>query len=614
LVLVFVIAFAALGFATKFLQGGSGAWTGSAVLVVEDPRASALFDRTAVPQGRYVQNQVAILRSTPVAEKAAETLGAVLGSDISASEVLGASEVIASANSSEVISILFRSDSGESAVAGANAIADAYQFVRRTEAARNYQTSLERLDEFITNSDARLVELQQEIDGREVEAPFEGELQRQLNDAVRTLVELGDPRSGSLAELERTALELTTIQGEIEAVQRVLEFEPPSAELDAIRRERENLFTRIASLTQRRDEIEIDSELLGSGVLLSSLAVQATPPAKQDPSRNIILGTVFGLAIGALAAYFMALRRRTFSAATQPAVVLDAPLLAEVPHFKDERVSTLLPVVDAPNSVAAEAFRFIVAATQLRFEKSDVNGRAQSSGEPAVGAPGWIAFVSASPGDGKSVITANTALAAAGQGQRVLIVDADVGEQGLSQILVAPPHGEQTSVALPDGSTMPAEVVTGEHDGAIHLINRESLGTMDPMRFATEGLRMLAIAAQRGRYDLVCVDVPPLLHVAYANTIAGSIGSTVVVVPHGSRVSEAEEVWNLLALSHSKTLGFVYNKAPLRTDASAAGGSARSYRATLEPEEPPSRWDELVQSIPGFRGKPKAERSVGSAP
>ena len=598
LFLVFVLAFAGLGFATKYLQGESSAWTAFAVLVVEDPRASALFDPTAQPQGRYVQNQVVILRSTPVAEKAAETLNA---SGITPQDILASSEVIASSNSSEVITIVYRADSAVAAIAGANAIADAYQFVRRTEAARNYQTTLERLDEFIETSDARLSELEQEIVARELGTPFENELRKQLDEAVQQLLRLGNRSGVSPAQLESIVLELAAIQGEIDAVQRVLEFEPSSAELDGLRRERENLFGRVASLMQRRDEIEIDSELLGSGVLLSSPAVEATPPAEQNPTRNIILGTVFGMALGAVAAYFLALRRRTFTAATQPAVVLQAPLLTEVPHFKEERVSTLLPVSDAPNSVSAEAFRFILSATQLRFGTPSGGGghaRKGSMKKLPTGTPRRLAFVSASPGDGKSVVTANTALAAAGEGQRVLIVDADVGDQGLSRLLIPLWDSEPTKLTLADGSTIFADVIAGEDDGeddgAIHLINRDSLGAMGPTRFATEGLPLILSAAQSGQYDLVCVDIPPLLHVAYASTIARGVGDVVVVLRHGSRVSEAEEVKNRLALSDSSTLGYVYNMAPLRPDAGAASNSARAYRESVESQQ--------------------AERSVSSSP
>ena len=68
-----VVLFAALGYLSSMLQSSEERWSASALLVVEDPRTSALFD--TVPQsarGRYVANQVAVLRSTPVAQTASE--------------------------------------------------------------------------------------------------------------------------------------------------------------------------------------------------------------------------------------------------------------------------------------------------------------------------------------------------------------------------------------------------------------------------------------------------------------------------------------------------------------------------------------------------------------
>jgi Mrp family chromosome partitioning ATPase len=123
---------------------------------------------------------------------------------------------------------------------------------------------------------------------------------------------------------------------------------------------------------------------------------------------------------------------------------------------------------------------------------------------------------------------------------------------------------------------------------------------MGPTRFATEGLPLLLSAAQDGQYDLVCVDVPPLVHVAYANTITRAVGSSVVVLRHGSRVSEAEEVKNRLALSDSSTLGYVYNMVPLRPD---AGGSARPSGESVAQVEPESefQWQGIGRRSSGRR-------------
>ena len=50
----------------------------------------------------------------------------------------------------------------------------------------------------------------------------------------------------------------------------------------------------------------IDTELLGSGVLLFSPAATATPPVETNPLRNTLLGLIVGAALGAIAAPLLA--------------------------------------------------------------------------------------------------------------------------------------------------------------------------------------------------------------------------------------------------------------------------------------------------------------------
>ena len=50
------------------------------------------------------------------------------------------------------------------------------------------------------------------------------------------------------------------------------------------------------------------------------------------------MGALLGLLVGAGVAYWLVLRRRRFTARGEPALVLSAPLIAEVPDFAEERI------------------------------------------------------------------------------------------------------------------------------------------------------------------------------------------------------------------------------------------------------------------------------------
>ena len=100
--------------------------------------------------------------------------------------------------------------------------------------------------------------------------------------------------------------------------------------------------------------------------------------------------------------------------------ILKAPLLAAIPDFRAARLATPLPVRDAPDSDAAEAYRFALSSLETAFR----------------GTVGHIALVASSKvGQGKTTSTANLALAAASLGYKVLAIDADFGDQDLTKLL-----------------------------------------------------------------------------------------------------------------------------------------------------------------------------------
>ena len=76
-------------------------------------------------------------------------------------------------------------------------------------------------------------------------------------------------------------------------------------------------------------------------------------------------------------------------------------------------------------------------------------------------------------------------------------------------------------------------------------------------------------------YNLVVIDSPPLLHVAYASTLVRYVDRAVVVVIHGGNVARAKELADRLAFLETEVMGYVYSKAPLRDDMTRSEGSLK---------------------------------------
>ena len=77
----------------------------------------------------------------------------------------------------------------------------------------------------------------------------------------------------------------------------------------------------------------------------------------------------------------------------------------------------------------------------------------------------------------------------------------------------------------------------------------------------------------KAKYDLVLIDAPPLLRVAYATTLARLADRGMVVVAHGGDVHVAEELRDQIELVGTQPIGYVYNMAPLRAEMTLSAGS-----------------------------------------
>ena len=358
-VVIVIASFGVLGLLASGLQPLSKQWIATATLVIEDPVQSTLFEREGQQPGRYVNDQVAILHSTPVADEASRLLST--GTPpifIEAADILEATEISQDANSN-VVHVMFSADDERAAISGANAITGAYQQVRRSEVARGFQASLDQLDASIAESEAEIASLQEAIDVLRSGAVDRDQLDAQFADAVDRLASLqGTAASASPEALPAIQQEIEILVQELQALQLAMAVGAEPSGQDVLLQEQAKAIDRKSSLTARRDQLEVDLQLLGSGVLVESPAIAAEPPGSPSYIRNGILALLLGIPIAVGVAYLRALRRRTFTARSEPEIVLHVPLLAQIPEFKDERLTTALPVWDAPQSEAAEGFRF----------------------------------------------------------------------------------------------------------------------------------------------------------------------------------------------------------------------------------------------------------------
>ncbi|MCH7670411.1 MAG: CpsD/CapB family tyrosine-protein kinase, partial [Acidobacteria bacterium] len=228
----------------------------------------------------------------------------------------------------------------------------------------------------------------------------------------------------------------------------------------------------------------------------------------------------------------------------------------------------------APRSASAEAFRFAAAALDARMNADPLDHGLV------------LGVTSSSISEGKTVVAVNTAIAAAREGKRVLLIDADFGNQATTAILLpdSPPESGITEV-VEGGTAMRDAVVTIEGDGesGLHLLSRGWRETTAPEFFRLPATKAFLKRVSE-HYDLVVVDAPPLLQVAYASTIISITDKVLVVVPHRSSVTNLTELEDRLELIGSPLFGYIYNMAPLNLGMTLTEGSMKDVLGTDDTE------------------------------
>ena len=630
ILIVVIITALAIGYASV----SPVRYRATANLTVEDPRASSFFDLGGgVSPQRYVADQAAILGSTVVAARAADAedslddaqevldglnllwtrdsnlIQAVFTSDDPESAVIGAnavasaySEVRREAISASFSAALVQLDDSIAAVEAQLADLQAQIDLPITRDPSHdsldsqLSESLARLvtlqADLLNTSGARLDDLRDELDDilRQIETihslanledlrpqlardPSRNSLDSQLSESLARLVTLQTELQVALSTASGTRPddlrdELDNILPQIQILQGLTNLESQRPELAALVEEQRQTVSRKAQLLARKDELSVEARLESTGIVLYSPALFAKEVGS-DSIRIGAVGLMLGMLLAAGTAYLLALRKRTFSERGQPELVLGVPLLAEVPNFRAERIGRELPVWTHPLSVSAEAFRFIASAVDVEMEQ----------GLPAEGNGAHLVrcFIVVSPSidDGKTIVVANTALASVRQGKRVLAIDADFGHQKLSTLLAgedAPIEGLTDVVERGVPFSDVAYRVPLKEGAILDLVARGTVAVTAPDFFRSSGIGAF-FRMVKEEYDLVVIDSPPLLHVAYTSALARYADRALVVVSHNGNVTPVEELADRLAFLETEVMGYVYNKAPLRDDMTRSGGS-----------------------------------------
>jgi len=575
-----LVLFVAIGFAGLGWLYGSGneSFSATATITVKDPRTSGVFDQAFVdPPERYVLSQAEIAGSRTVAKKTVELMDAVDPSiGVTVEDLVTDLSIVAQEDSGK-ITIAYTAETESAAILVVNSVAEAYQDAAAESSESNFSAALEQLDRQIIDRQFEVNDYQQQINDLRSSDPNRLALQTELDAAIARLL-LFRPTSVNATpeESAASAAVLAEIGFQITTLQNALTVDADETAVLTLQDQQTAARGRLSDLQTRRDQLAVDAELASSGVVLYDPAEVAKPGSA---AVMLALGLIGGGILGATIALLLARRRRRFGSRSEPERVFGVRLLSDVPSFFEERIDTRLPVVEAPASASAESFRFVSAAIALQQERTLAE----------FGTYSFKTLVVASPSvtEGKTTVTANTAYAAALAGKRVLVVDADLANQELTRMLhgAAPPEHGLTDVLRGVVSLEEAIVsVSLEQAASVDLLARGNQEGRPSDFMSSE--RAAALFAHLGElYDLVLIDAPPVLQVAYATTLVRLADRTLIVVSHGQDYHGAEDLKASIDMIGTPMIGYVYNQAPLRREMALRASTLANREAELAAQE-----------------------------
>jgi capsular exopolysaccharide synthesis family protein len=320
------------------------------------------------------------------------------------------------------------------------------------------------------------------------------------------------------------------------------------------------------------------------------VTAEGLQPPRSRTARVLIaaiLGLLGGVAIALVLQRFDT-RIRTAERAEQ---AFRAPVLAEIPRIpKHEREGIV--VVEHPHSVSSEALRLLGAGLVQSPISGGLSGARRREGRREERRSKVVLVTSAAPGEGKTTLVANLAVAIAETGKKVLVLSCDFRRPAIHQLLEVPNlKGLADVLREPaSGSVLDGCVLTTRYQGVSVAPSGTSFDR--PGEVLGSDAMPLALREARARADIVLVDTAPILAASDAAHLVPGADVVVLVARAGLvTTSLAHRTREILERLQSPQVLVVLNGA-------------------LETALPPG-YREYFRRVPDL---PEDERAMGDSP
>jgi receptor protein-tyrosine kinase len=211
---------------------------------------------------------------------------------------------------------------------------------------------------------------------------------------------------------------------------------------------------------------------------------------------------------------------------------------------ENEGASAELVVAHAPFHPRAEEIRSLRTQLLIRFAQDGIKR-------------GVLAIVSPGPGEGRSYVAANLAVAFSQLGERTLLIDADMRRPRQHSIFDVPDRVGLSAV-LSGRANGNAAVEVSEF-GRLSLLPAGALPP-NPQELLSRSALAAYLQHARTAFDLVIIDTPPAKYYADAQILAFRAGAAMVLARQDqTRLTDTNSVIQELSNTGARVVGTVFN-------------------------------------------------------
>jgi capsular exopolysaccharide synthesis family protein len=258
----------------------------------------------------------------------------------------------------------------------------------------------------------------------------------------------------------------------------------------------------LASIVSRMRETSMSASIEFQNARVLDKAVRPQRASSPVVALNLALGAVGGLGLGLALAFMVAFIDDRVKSAYQVESIVGLPLIGIVPKIRKLSPANRAQVVmNKADALASEAFLTIHSNLRLKAKSRDSK---------------VMLVTSTRPGEGKSFVASNTALAFAKHGERVVIVDCDLRKPNIHNVL-----GVANTKGVIDvcGLNAPVdEILIKDHVPNLDILTAGGRA-VNPTNILNGASFPRLIEELRKRYDRVIIDTPPLAPVSDAMII-----------------------------------------------------------------------------------------------